>query len=406
MLHRAMGVGRRMQQVDRLGMKEPLAGHGTPHEQPARAGQAVAGTGRDHRIDALRGLALLMMFVDHIPQNLLNRFTMRNIGFADAAEVFVLLAGYASWLAYGRGFKKYGVPTTLRRLGRRCVQLYVGQFIMVVSYVLLVRVWRYFTPVSVDYLEPELAHGTDWVWRVLMFDALPSNLNILPLYIVLLAALPLICVLMRLHRSLALALSGGLWLLINLDPELNFPNWLDPDGWYFNPLAWQFLFVLGMTASAEAERRGSDFPRLRWLSGLCWSYLVFSAFQAFPWVLWGLPDLRPLGDSLAPSKTWLSPVRLLDVLAIFYLVQSSAWARRWSAHARAGQVLACVGRHSLEVFVVGTVLDLLARLLFSTFGEGWPLQVAVNVVGLAFLITLAHGLDARRTRARARARAA
>ena len=57
---------------------------------------------RDGRVDALRGVALLMMFVDHIPQNLLNRFTLRNIGFADAAEIFVLLAGFASMLAYGR----------------------------------------------------------------------------------------------------------------------------------------------------------------------------------------------------------------------------------------------------------------------------------------------------------------
>ena len=371
----------------------------------ATTAQALSHRGRDHRIDAMRGAALLMMFVDHIPQNLLNRFTMRNVGFADAAEVFVLLAGYASWLAYGRAFGKYGMRVTLGRLLRRCVQLYIGQTIMVVAYVFIIRLWRHFTPVSVDYLEPELAHGMSWVWRVMSFDALPSNLNILPLYIVLLAGFPLFYLLMRVQHSLALVLAGAIWALVNLDPAVNFPNWLDPDGWYFNPFAWQFLFALGLTASERTQRRGKDFARLRWLVGVCWAYLAFSALQAFPWMQWNLPDLRPFGDAVAPAKAWLSPLRLLDVLAIFYLVQSSAWARRWSAHARAGQVLACVGRHSLEVFVVGTVLDLLARLLFSTFGEGWPLQVAVNVVGLAFLITLAHGLDARRTRARARARA-
>lgn len=355
---------------------------------------------RDHRIDALRGAALLMMFIDHIPQNLLNRFTMRNVGFADAAEVFVLLAGYASWLAYGRGFTKYGVWPTLQRLFKRCVQLYIGQTIMVMAYVFTVRGWRHFTPVSVDYLEPELAHGLGWVWRVMMFDALPSNLNIMPLYLVLLGGFPIFYLLMRIHRSLALLLSGALWMLVNMDPGLNFPNWLDPDGWYFNPLAWQFLFALGLTASAQTEQRGRDFRRVPALAALCWVYLLFSAIQAFPWALWGLPDLRPFGDTLAPAKSWLSPLRLLDVMAIFYLVQSSEPARRWAAESWVGRELARVGRSSLEVFVVSTILDLYARLIFSTFGEGWALQIAVNVVGLAILIGLASWLDRRRARAR------
>lgn len=377
-------------------MEKPVPPPAVPQSAPP-----VARSVRDHRIDAMRGVALLMMFVDHIPQNLLNRFTMRNIGFADAAEIFVLLAGYASWLAYGRGFRKYGVAVCLGRIFRRCVQLYIGQTIMVMVYVITVRVWRHYTLVPVDFLEPELAHGLSWVWRVMMFDALPSNLNILPLYIILLGGFPLFYVLMRIHRSLALLLSGALWMLVNLDPGLNLPNWLDPDGWYFNPFAWQFLFALGASASAETERRGADFPRLDILAGCCVLYLAFSALQAFPWAQWGLPDLRPFGTMIMPEKSWLSPLRLLDVMAIFYLVQSSAAARKWAAESRTGQLLARVGRHSLEIFVVGTVLDLYARLLFSTFGDGWLLQIVVNVAGLSILFALAAWLDGYRKRQRA-----
>ncbi|MDN7353577.1 OpgC family protein [Acetobacter senegalensis] len=363
-----------------------------PTIKPARPASGIS-AGRDHRIDAMRGVALLMMFVDHIPQSLLNRFTMRNIGFADAAEVFVLLAGYASWLAYGRGFRKYGTVGCLKRIFRRCVQLYIGQTLMVVVSVLSIRMWRHYTPVPVDFLEPELAHGLNWVWRVMMFDALPSNLNILPLYIVLLGGFPVFYLLMRVHRSLALLLSGALWMLVNLDPGLNFPNWLDPDGWYFNPFAWQFLFALGVSASAETERRGADFPRLDLLAGCCILYLVFSALQAFPWAQWHLPDLRPFGSMIMPEKSWLSPFRLLDVMAIFYLVQSSPRARKWAADSTTGQLLARVGRHSLEIFVVGTLLDLYARLIFNTFGDGWLLQVVVNVTGLSILFALAAWLD-------------
>ena len=87
-------------------------------------------------------------------------------------------------------------------------------------------------------------------------------------------------------------------------------------------------------------------------------------------------------------------------MAIFYLVQSSTKARAWAAHSASGQILARVGRHSLEIFVVGTLLDLYARLVFNTFGDGLFLQVLINVTGLAILFALAAWLDKRRSRNR------
>ncbi|CAP54825.1 OpgC family protein [Gluconacetobacter diazotrophicus] len=355
---------------------------------------------RDHRIDALRGVALLMMFVDHIPQNVLNRFTLRNVGFADAAEIFVLLAGYASWLAYGRNFARVGLRAGLGRVMRRCARLYVFQAIMVVVTTATIRYWRGFWPVPVDFLEPELAHGLSSFWRVMFLDALPSNLNILPLYIVLLGCFPLIYLLMRASLLLTLAVSGGLWLLTNLDPAINFPNWLDPDGWYFDPLAWQFLFTLGACASVLAARHDGSLPRLGWLRVACGAYLAVSALEAFPWSQWGLPDLRPF-VVVAPDKSVLAPLRLLDVMAIFYLVQSSH-ATRHMAEGRIGRVMALFGRHSLEVFATGTVIDLYARLVFTTFGAGWWLQIAVNVIGFTILWALATVLDRQRIRQKER----
>ncbi|MBB2178702.1 OpgC family protein [Gluconacetobacter tumulicola] len=355
-----------------------------------------SGGRRDHRIDALRGVALLMMFVDHIPQNVLNRFTLRNVGFADAAEIFVLLAGYASWLAYGRNFQRVGLRAGVGRVWRRCARLYVFQAVMVVVTTATIRYWRAFWPVPVDFLEPELAHGLSSFWRVMFLDALPSNLNILPLYMVLLGVFPLIYLLIRTSLRLTLALSGGLWLLINLDPSINFPNWLDPDGWYFDPLAWQFLFTLGACGAVVAGRHDGSLPRRGWLRWACGVYLAVSALEAFPWQQWGLPDLRPFALT-APDKSVLAPLRLLDVLAIFYLVQSSHGVRG-AAEGRIGRVMALFGRHSLEVFSVGTVIDLYARLVFTSFGSGWMLQIAVNVIGFTILWGLAAVLDRVRVR--------
>ncbi|QOF96862.1 OpgC domain-containing protein [Novacetimonas hansenii] len=359
---------------------------------------------RDHRVDALRGVALLMMCIDHIPQDVLNRFTMRNVGFADAAEVFVLLAGYASWLAYGRAFSRQPWQAVVERIVRRCGRLYVFQTLMAVVTIVTIRVWRHYWPVPVDFLEPELAHGLDSLWRVMLLQALPGNLNILPLYIVLLLAFaPLCWVLRRVGPWPVLVASGALWAVVNFDPSLNFPNWLDPDGWYFDPLAWQFLFVIGACASILAARHGGSLPLSRPLVVACGAYLVFSAVESFPWTGWGLPDMRPMATPWT-DKMVLSPLRLLDVLCLFYLVQSSTLATRLSL-GRAGQLMAMFGRHSLEVFTLGTIIDLYGRLVFTNFGVGWGMQVTINVVGFIMLWGMTRELDRRRTLARAARRA-
>lgn len=357
---------------------------------------------RDHRIDALRGIALLMMLADHAPQDVLNRFTLRNFGFADAAEIFVLLAGYASWLAYGRLILR-GPPTGgwamgVERIIRRCWRLYLFQMVMLLVSVLTIRQWRHYSPVPVDFLEPELAHGHEWIWRVLSLQALPNNLNILPLYIVLLLAFPVLVFLWKLSPWLLAGASLALWGLVNSDPTLNLPNWLDPDGWYFNPFAWQFIFTLGMLAAIMAGKREGNLPGPLWARVVAGAYLVFGALQCFPYESWNLPSLRPLGDMPPADKSDLAIWRWTDALAILLLVQSSVTATRLS-ETRVGQALALLGRHSLEVFSFGTILDLFARLVMNSFGDGWIIQILVNVLGFAGVYGVAVWLDRHRRQA-------
>ena len=90
----------------------------------------------------------------------------------------------------------------------------------------------------------------------LMLQAQPASLNILPLYIVLLALFPLIYALIAISPIIALLASCALWIWVNLDPSINLTNWLDGHGWFFDPFAWQFLFLVGATASyAEVAAR-------------------------------------------------------------------------------------------------------------------------------------------------------
>lgn len=355
---------------------------------------------RDHRVDALRGAALLMMLADHVPDNLINRVTIRNFGFADAAEIFVMLAGYASYLAYGRLIDREGWGSGVRRILSRCAKLYLYQTAMTLVFVWTVRHWRHYEPVPEYILEPQLAHGYGWLWRILTFDALPSYLNILPLYIVLLALFPLIYAALKKSVWLLLGVSALIWAIANIDPRITIPNWLDPNGWYLNPFGWQFLYILGVLGAVWASRHNGDLPARTWAKVLCGGYLIGAFILCFPYEYWHLGSLRLFPAPPNNGKSTLAVWRLFDIMSIFYLVQSSSMLRRFSAD-RLGQILALLGRNSLEVFSFGTVLDLLGRLILGSFGTGLGLQIIINVLGLILTFVLAVPLDRSRQRAKA-----
>src|ERR1700692_3202371 len=118
-------------------LRPPLAPDrrcGTP--VVARAGRAQ----RHLRLDFFRGLSLLFIFIDHIPNNFLSNVTLHSIAFSDAAEVFVFISGYAAALAYGRVLQDSGLPIAASQIYRRVWQLYVAHififavFAAIVSY--------------------------------------------------------------------------------------------------------------------------------------------------------------------------------------------------------------------------------------------------------------------------------
>ena len=56
---------------------------------------------RDLRLDMWRGLGLWMVFLDHVPNDIVAWLTLRNYGFSDAAEFFVFISGYLAGFIYG-----------------------------------------------------------------------------------------------------------------------------------------------------------------------------------------------------------------------------------------------------------------------------------------------------------------
>ena len=96
---------------------------------------------RDARIDFLRGFALLTIFIDHVPGNLLGTLTLRNFGFSDAAELFVLLSGFSAMLAYGRVFEQAGPGRGWRRVVARCLRIYIFQIVLLLTTLAIIQFW-------------------------------------------------------------------------------------------------------------------------------------------------------------------------------------------------------------------------------------------------------------------------
>ena len=221
-------------------------------------------TSRDLRLDFFRGLALVCIFIDHIPENYLNYFTLSAIGFSDAAEVFIFISGFTAALVYGRTLATRGMLIATVQVLRRAWQLYVAHiflfviFIAEVSYT--VKTFNnpmYNEEMGVgDFLEhPHIA-----VVQAMLLQFQPTFLDILPLYIVMLLIFPAVLVGLRRHPLIALIPSALIYLEVQI-LNVDMPAYPPGSVWTFNPLAWQFLFVLG-AALGQAEIRSRNRARL------------------------------------------------------------------------------------------------------------------------------------------------
>lgn len=358
---------------------------------PARSGM------RDARLDFFRGLALIFIFVDHVPGNFFAHFTFKNIGFSDAAEIFIFISGYAAALAFGRSFMRQGFPAGTRRVAKRIGEIYAKHILLLVVCVggIGVAAQAFENPLYYEYINlvPFAFEPVEAIIRALALNHHLIYLNILPLYIALLAWFPLLFWLLRRHPALALGASFALYALTRTT-GLNLPSYPNDDGWFFNPFAWQLLFSIGAVLG-HAAARGVVLPRPRWLAAAAALYALFAFIVIAPWTkLPGLDEWRLVpGDLLAPmDKSALSPWRLLHILAIAYLVAifvkpEAAWLRqKW-----AKSVIAC-GRSSLDIFTLGTILCFVGLFLLVEAGRDLWIQVAINAGGIGLMVVVANWL--------------
>src|SRR5262245_31000218 len=354
-------------------------------------------SGRDLRLDLFRGLSLLVIFIDHIPNNVLSYITLHSIAFSDAAEVFIFISGYAAATVYGRALQRQGGVAATGQIYRRIWQLYVAHiFIFVilaaeVCYATLnLQNQTYSEDFGIDNFidEPQVA-----IIKVLLLQYQPQFLDILPIYMILLGVFPIVLLLLRRCLPLPLILSGALYLLtlrFGWEPH----SYPDNDAWYFNPLAWQFLFVIGATAGYSPHSRWAFPGQGSWLPKLAIAITVAIGIVSISWTIHGAYDAFPglLLRELSPlvaDKGNLAPLRLISFLALAitaaHFVGRDSGVLRW----RVAQLIIRCGQHSLQVFCLGIVLSVLGYILLTFFRNDILTQLGIDLAGIVAMIGIA-----------------
>lgn len=348
-------------------------------------------TGRDMRLDFLRGLALLTIFVNHVPGNVLEHFTSRNFGFSDAAEAFVLMSGIAAGLAYTRGLLHGDFLSFSVRVWARALKLYTVHIsITLAAIVILMCGLRFFGETTVFRSVNASAVLADPVTALAGVFSLGHQLgyfNILPLYMVLLAATPFMIRLARISQLLLLGSSAAVWLAAGL-MQLNMPNFPTPGGWFLNPLSWQLVYVIGLLTGMSAKQGRALVPFDRLLFWGAVGFLVY-ALVIVRTGYWSAATLEGLPTFIgAFDKTYLSLQRLLHVLAFAYVVANIGAFTR-IARSTAANPVNFLGRNSLPVFAAGSVVCILLQVVKSIHPTTAGLDLALIATGLGLQYAVA-----------------
>jgi hypothetical protein len=369
----------------------------------------VPASSRDLRLDFFRGLALIFIFVDHIPENILSYFTIQAIAFFDAAEVFIFISGYTAALVYGQTLVSQGTLYATARILGRAWQLYVAHIFLFVMFIAEVSytVTTFNNPMYNDEMrvgdflnEPHVA-----IVKALLLEFQPTFLDILPLYILLLVIFPVVLLGLRSRPLIVLVPSFLLYLLVQAT-DLPVPAYPEGHVWYFNPLAWQFLFIAGAALGLpwRHERRWSRWARP--VLPLAVSVVAAGLIIKLSWTIHGIWDPFPgllLKELWPVNKNNLSLIRVIPFFAAVAVVVIVVPANAAVLRSSAAKPLVLCGQQSLEIFCLGILLSALGHFVLSEYDSAISIQLLVNLAGIVVMCLTARMLDWYKTMGRTQA---
>jgi hypothetical protein len=354
---------------------------------------------RDVRLDLFRGVGLWMIFLDHIPHDVVSWLTLRNYGFSDAAEFFVFISGYLAGFIYGPIIKAGHFLSALKRLWKRAMEMYVAHIMLFLIFTAQIArtVRRFDNPLYEDEFNVHnfLEHPDILIGQALTLRYKPVNLDVLPLYIALIATAPFMLWAMVRRPNLTLLASVVLYIFARIF-DWNFASYPPGSTWYFNPFAWQMLFIFAAWCGTGGASRIWPIvqSRLALIAALIW--ILFAFLIVMTWHIAALDALVPkwMIKIIYPiDKTDLDMFRFTHFLALALIVSRYVphdWAPlkfKWLRPA-----IMC-GRHSLPIFCFGVFLSFAAHWVLMQYTRGVWEQLVVSAVGILTMIGIAWVLD-------------
>ncbi|MCB1885273.1 MAG: OpgC domain-containing protein [Geminicoccaceae bacterium] len=350
--------------------------------------------GRDPRLDAWRGAAMLIIYVAHIQWNPWSDYIPARFGPSDAAEMFVFCSGYAAAIAFGGTFARAGFWMGTGRILLRCWQIYwahLGLFFATVA--VTAAMTALFGGGGRDFygglnLGPFLDDTARLTLGLFTLTYVPNYFDILPMYMVILLLVPVVVALQRLApwaaAAFCLLLYAAAWAGLDLPAE----PWSDRP-WYFNPFAWQILFFTGFALGRGWLRPPPASPPLLLLAAAFVLLMV-------PLSRWQIYEAHPLLKAVhdwvwvTDFKTDEHPLRYLHALALTCLAVRLIRGREGWLLGPWLRPVVTVGQQALAAFLASMTLAWIASILLDLAGRT-PLTLAVaNLGGLLTVVAVAY----------------
>jgi len=354
---------------------------------------------RDLRLDLFRGIGLWMIFLDHIPHDVVAWLTLRNYGFSDAAEFFVFISGYLIGFIYAPIVRAGLFLAALKRLLKRAGQLYIAHIMLFLLFTAqIARTARRFdNPMYENEFNVFnfLQHPDVLIGQAITLRYKPVNLDVLPLYITLVLAAPFIVLCLVRRPNLTLLASVVLYGLSRWF-DWNLASYPPGTTWYFNPFCWQLLFVFAAWCCAGQLTRIAHLVWSRTTMTIAAVWLTFALLIVMTWHSAFLESLVPkwMIKVIYPiDKTDLDMLRLTHFLALATIVTYLV-PREWKAHGSKWlrPPILC-GQHSLPLFCLGVFLSFSAHWILTQYTKGVWEQLAVSGAGILIMVAVAWVLD-------------
>jgi hypothetical protein len=352
----------------------------------------------DLRVSLLLGFANWFLFLDHVPHNAVSLLTLRNFGFSGAADLFVFVGGYAAAITYARIALERGFVVAATRIFKRVWQLYAAYIVLFVIYVDLIGYVAAQTAAPDIINEFNITGFIDHPIRTLIYglrlQAKPSNLEVLQLFIALMAFLPPVLFGMLRWPNLTLAGSAALYVAADV---FGWSLSAYPEGtWFINPFCWQLLFVLGVWFALASKRQlgiVASMQRFASLRIAALLYLLFALVVKSAAILPQLGELIPaavLGAFLPNTKENMAPYEILHFLALAFLFTIIV-PRNWRGfQSPVLQPVVKCGEEWLAVFCAGVFLSFAGHFILITGPNSLAMPLLVSVAGIAIMTAVAY----------------